>query len=303
MLNLVAIEPRRFPEYEAAVCDAGGSLSQVSKDVRALIWTDYSQPNALAELLDSNPQIEWVQLPFAGVDAFSDVINRDVRFTSAKGSYREPVAEHALALSLALMRAIPERVRATSWGKSFAVSLFDSNVLIYGGGGITEELVNLLAPFRAKITVLRKRPQQMVGVNSVLASTELLSELPKADLVVITAALTSETSRVFNRQAFEAMKPSAYLVNIARGPLVHTDDLIDALSSGELAGAALDVTDPEPLPEGHPLWQAKNILITPHTADTREMVVRLFSDRIRENVLAFFGGEALVGQVSAELGY
>ncbi|MEO0027205.1 MAG: hypothetical protein RL716_536 [Actinomycetota bacterium] len=278
MLNLVAIEPRSFPEYEAAVSDAGGSLSKVSKDVRALIWTDYSQPKALAELLDSNPQIEWVQLPFAGVDAFSAVINRDVRFTSAKGSYREPVAEHALALSLALMRAIPERVRATSWGKSFAVSLFDASVLIYGGGGITEELVNLLAPFRAKITVLRKRPQHMVGVNSVLASTELLSELPKADLVVVTAALTSETSRVFNRQAFEAMKPSAYLVNIARGPLVHTGDL-------------------------HPLWQAKNILITPHTADTREMVVRLFSDRIRENVHAFFGGEALVGQVSAELGY
>jgi phosphoglycerate dehydrogenase-like enzyme len=92
-------------------------------------------------------------------------------------------------------------------------------------------------------------------------------------------------------------------VNIARGPIIETEALVDALNSEVIAGAAVDVTDPEPLPDGHPLWDAKNVIITPHTADTNEMVLRMFSVRIRENVAAFLGDSKWVGTVSAELGY
>ena len=106
----VAMEPKQFPEYVQAVEQAGGIVVEMGPEIKGLIWLDYSKPAALAEMLDKNPQIEWVQLPFAGVDAFSEIIKRPIRFTSAKGAYREPVAEHALALSLALMRIIPERV-------------------------------------------------------------------------------------------------------------------------------------------------------------------------------------------------
>ena len=99
------------------------------------------------------------------------------------------------------------------------------------------------------------------------------------------------------------MKPTAYLVNVARGPIVVTADLISALEDGLIAGAAVDVTDPEPLPDGHPLWNAPNIIVTPHTADTRAQVVRLFSTRIQENVRAFATGTGWVGQVDPVLGY
>lgn len=297
------MEPKSFPEYLQAVADTGGQVVPLSKEVRALIWLDYSAPCALAEILDANPQIEWVQLPFAGVDAFSQIIKRPIRFTSAKGSYREPVAEHALALSLALMRIIPERVRTNTWGRQFADSLYESNILILGGGGITEELLKLLTPFRARVTVVRKRPANMSGAHKVVALSQLETELPNSDLVILAAALTAETRHIFDAKKFDLMKSSAYLVNIARGPIINTDDLVKALNNESIAGAAVDVTEPEPLPDGHPLWSAKNIIITPHSADTRKQVVRLFSDRIRENVRAYITGSGWVGEVDPELGY
>lgn len=300
---LVAIEPKSFPEYAQAVLDAGGTVAPMSQEVRAVIWTDYSQPKALTDLIDTNPQLEWVQLPFAGVDAFAEVLDRKVRFTSAKGSYREPVAEHVLALTLAHLRIIPERVRSVTWGRKFAASLYDANILIFGGGGITEELIKLLQPFRSQITVVRKNPQPLDGAKRTLAFDQLDAELPKADVVILAAALTPETTGLFDSSKFALMKPTGIFINIARGPMVKTDDLVQALNDEVIAGAGVDVTDPEPLPDGHPLWTAKNIIITPHTADTREQVVRLFSDRIRENVAAYISGQGWVGVVDPTLGY
>lgn len=297
------MEPKTFPEYLQAVVDSGGEVVPIGPDVRALIWLDYSQPQALSDLLDANPQIEWVQLPFAGVDAFSEIIKRPIRFTSAKGSYREPVAEHALALSLALMRIIPERVRTQTWGRQFAESLYDSNVLIFGGGGIAEELIKLLAPFRAKVTVIRKRAENVIGAAQTLSFEHLEDELPKNDLIILAAALTPETLHIFDERKLSLMKSTAYLVNVARGPIINTNHLVTALNTEAIAGAAVDVTDPEPLPDGHALWSAKNIIITPHSADTRKQVVRLFSDRIRENIRAYASDTGWVGEVDPVLGY
>jgi phosphoglycerate dehydrogenase-like enzyme len=201
------------------------------------------------------------------------------------------------------MRIIPERVRTQTWGRQFAESLYDSNVLIFGGGGITEELVKILEPFRSKVTVVRKRPNPVAGAAKTVSFDQLDQELPDADLVILAAALTAETQQLFDAKKFALMKNSAYLVNIARGPMVNTSDLIDALNSEVIAGAALDVTDPEPLPDGHPLWSAKNVIITPHSADTRKQVVRLFSERIRENVVAYSSGLGWVGIVDPVFGY
>lgn len=299
----VSILPRSFPEYEEAVKKAGGELVSFDESVGAIIWTDYSKPNDLDNLLERNPQISWVQLPFAGVDAFAEIIKRPVRFTSAKGAYRKPVAEHALMLMMALGRVLPERVRATSWGESFAVSLYDSKILIIGGGGITEELLLLLEPFKTHVTVIRNRDIVLLGANETKTFESLDAELSKADFVVLAAALTDQTRGLINARRLKLMKKTSYLVNIARGPMVVTPDLIDALNAGGIAGAALDVTDPEPLPDGHPLWHAKNILITPHTADTRAQVVPLFSERIDANVKAYTGQGEWVGVVDSTLGY
>jgi phosphoglycerate dehydrogenase-like enzyme len=301
--NLVAIEPKSFVEYETAVAGAGAKLAELDANVGALIWTDYSQPAALANLLAENPQLEWVQLPFAGVDAFASVLQNPVVFTSAKGAYREPVAEHALALCLALARKLPERVLAKSWGKKFAVSLYDSHVLIVGGGGIAEELVSLLAPFKCRVTVVRKHTADIEGATETVGFDRLDEFLPQVDFVVLAAALTSETLYLFDARRFSLMKPSAYLVNVARGKMIDSGALIDALRNETIAGAAVDVTDPEPVPDGHALWTTPNLLITPHTADTNAQVVRLFSQRIDVNVRAWLTGSDWAGRVDPQLGY
>ncbi len=288
----IAIAPHSRNEFDAAVLAGGGAPSQLDPTAKALIWTDYSQPDLLRIALDENPQLEWVQLPFAGVDAFSDVISRSPLFTSAKGAYSEPVAEHALALFLALGRAIPTRVLAKTWGQKFAVSLYESSVLVVGAGGIAAEIVRLLEPFGCPVVCL--------GSNDIHRLDE---ELPKADFVLLACALTDRTRYLFDAQKFALMKQTAYLVNVARGSVVVTSDLIAALEAGELAGAGLDVTDPEPLPDGHPLWDTPNVIITPHTADTDAQVVRMFAERIRENVSAYLGSGAWVGVVDKKLGY
>lgn len=301
--KLVSIEPKSFDEYAKAVANAGAQVAPLSSKVGALIWTDYSQPQALKELLEANRQIEWVQLPFAGVDAFVDVLQHPVVFTSAKGSYRQPVAEHALALCLALGRKLPERVLAKTWGKKFAVSLYDSHIVLVGGGGITQELVSLLAPFNTRVSVVRKHPTSIDGASETVGFDRLDEFLALADFVVLAAALTDETLYLFDERRFSLMKPSAYLVNIARGKMVDSAALLKALESGVIAGAAVDVTDPEPLPDGHALWNAPNLIITPHTADTNAQVVRLFSQRIDENVKAWLHGNDWVGLVDKQLGY
>jgi phosphoglycerate dehydrogenase-like enzyme len=302
--NFVAIEPRSFPEYEKALELGGAKLSPMGPDVRGLIWTDYSSPTALGELIDRNPQLEWVQLPYAGVDAFADHLEKKVVFTSAKGAYREPVAEHALMLALALGRKLPVRIKASSWGKREAFSFYDSKVLLIGAGGISEELTKLLAPFRAEITVVRNNAElPFAGAKKVAGLEKLDNLIPEADLVIVTCALTDQTRGLINYKRLSIFKPTAYLVNVARGPIVVSDDLIRALDDGLLAGAGLDVTDPEPLPVGHAFFGRDDLILTPHTADTKEIVTRLFATRIEQNVKAFLGNGAWVGEVSPSLGY
>jgi phosphoglycerate dehydrogenase-like enzyme len=288
----IAIEPSGRSEFESAVVAADCEVAPLTPEVKALVWTDYSRPELLRQTLDANPQLEWVQLPFAGVDAFADLLTRHPVFTSAKAAYSEPVAEHALALMLALGRAIPERVRAKSWGEKFAVSLYESKVLVVGAGGIAQELVKLLEPFGTEVVLCRRGEHE-----------KLLKELPAANFVVLACALTDETRNLFDREMLGRMRADAYLVNVARGGVVVTEDLVEALNNGVIAGAGVDVTMPEPLPDGHPLWEAKNCIITPHTADTEKQVVRLFAERIEVNAKAYAAGSDFIGVVDKELGY
>ena len=302
-MTQIALEPNAPPIFRAAIENQGAKVAPLGPDVCGMVWTDYSKPELLAKTLDENPQLTWVQLPFAGVDAFASILGANVTFTSAKGAYRQPVAEHALALCLALGRAIPMRVRAKTWGPKFAVSLYESKVLVIGAGGITNELLRLLAPFECNITVVRRESHQVAGAHETLTFDHLDDELPKADFVVVAAALTDQTRGLFDSRRLSLMKRSAFLINIARGAHIVTDDLLQALKQGKIAGAAIDVTEPEPLPDGHALWNEPNCLITPHTADTPEQVNRLLAERIGENVAAFMGNGSWVGLVDPIKGY
>ncbi|MDB4018652.1 D-isomer specific 2-hydroxyacid dehydrogenase family protein [Aquiluna sp.] len=304
--NLVALGPGKVSAYLEAIKFAGAEVVELSGDVEALIWTDYSRPELLAETLDNNPQLKWVQLPFAGVDAFKKVLDRPITFTSAKRSYSEPVAEHGLALSLALARVIPERVTTKTWGRQFADSLFDQDVLIVGGGGIAESFASMLKPFRSKVVVVRKRPDESFlddFQGKVVGFEEFNAEVAKAKLVMVACALTDQTKFLFDRRVFSMMRSDSYLVNVARGEVVNQEDLVEALRSGQIAAAATDVTYPEPLPDEHEMWQLDNLLITPHTADTKEIVTALFAERLRVNVAAWLSGKKLTGVVDPKLGY
>ena len=304
----VAILPTAEPRFAAAVEQAGGVVAPLSPHTRGLIWLSYARAAELGEVLALNPQIGWVQLPWAGVDAFSEVLaghQRDeLLVTSAKGAYAQPVAEHALALTLASLRLLPERARARSWNAEPAgESLYGRTVLIIGAGGIARELIRLLEPFGTHIVVVRRSAGAVPGADRTVQTYLLTDELPHADVVIVAAALTGGTRHLIGAPELAIMKPTARLVNIARGPLVDSAALVAALAGGAIAGAALDVTDPEPLPDGHPLWDQPRCLITPHMADTPEMTAPLLAERIRLNVAAFLGNGPFVGVVDLVAGY
>ncbi|MEX2626034.1 MAG: D-isomer specific 2-hydroxyacid dehydrogenase family protein, partial [Ilumatobacteraceae bacterium] len=269
----------------------------------ALVWTDAKDAQALRDALEARPQIAWVQLPFAGIEPFADVLDDDRTWTCGKGVYAEPVAEHVLALALGGMRGIGRYARETSWSGPYGINLLGASVTILGGGAITTSLVRLLRPFGAHVTVVRRNPEPIEGVAEVVGTDRLHDALRDRDLVVLALALTPETTGIIDADALTAMADHAWLVNVARGRHVVTDDLVAALREGTIGGAALDVTDPEPLPDGHPLWSLPNVIITPHIGNTPEMGRVLLVARIRENVQRYVDGRELLGPVYVDLGY
>ena len=270
-----------------------------------LVWTDPRAVGKLGDVLRAHPEISWVQLPMAGVERVAEagLLDDGRQWTSAKGAYAEPVAEHALALLLAGLRYLPERARAHSWGEPAALTLFDQPVTIVGGGGIATALVSLLAPFRTRVTIVRRSPEPVAGAAMTVGPSRLHEALAGARGVVLALALTPENRGLIGQKELEIMDEQAWLVNVARGGLVDTNALVEALRSRSIGGAALDVTDPEPLPADHPLWDLPNCLITPHTADTPEMTRPRLAARIAGNIQRLTNGQELVGRVDPKLGY
>jgi phosphoglycerate dehydrogenase-like enzyme len=305
--NRIAIAPERPKWAIDAVASGGGVVTDLADAPSALVWVDFSA-RRIAELkaaLATQPSILWVQLPIAGVERVFEahLVDRSRAWTSAKGLYAEPVAEHALALALTCLRKLPDRARARSWGVPAATTLYDQPVTIVGAGGIATALIALLAPFRTEITVVRRRPEPVAGAHRTVGVSALLDALASALVVVLALAVTEQTKRLISTEQLASMRSDAVLVNVARGRLVDTDALVAALRSGGIAWAALDVTDPEPLPDGHPLWELPNCLITPHTADTIEMNTTKLAARIARNVRRFVEGAPLEGLVDPSLGY
>ncbi len=301
----IAVGPQHAPFATDAVTAGGGTLVDIAEQPDALVWLDPRAVQSLADQVAAAPTLQWVQLPFAGVEnvVASGLLDHDHLWTCAKGSYAEPVAEHALALSLAGLRHLRTRVSARSWGKAAGTSLYDQKVTILGGGGITTRLLEQLAPFRVEATVVRRKSDPMPGASRTVPVAALDEVLPGALVVYLALALTPETTGIIGAHQLGLMDETAWLVNVARGGHVDTDALVAALVAGSIAGAALDVTDPEPLPDGHPLWELPNAIITPHTADTIEMIQPLLAERIRTNVVRFAAGEELVGLVDPDAGY
>ncbi len=298
----IATAPVSAAWIDASV-EAGGGQLVAPADATAVVWTQADDPGGLARLLAANPQIDWVQLPWAGIEPYLPLLGHDRTWTCAKGVYADPVAEHALALLLAGFRNLHDYARVRTWTGDAGRNLIGARVTVFGGGGIAEALIELLTPFRCVITVVRRTPGPMEGVDRVVGPGDRLEALRGAEAVVLALPLLPSTVGLIGPDELAAMEPHAWLVNVARGAHVQTDVLVDALASGSIGGAGLDVTEPEPLPDDHPLWSLPNAIITPHTANTRAMARPLLSARITDNVRRYAAGQPFVGLVDIDAGY
>lgn len=305
MSEIIAIQP--FDEHFAQLAkDAGAMIAAEGDKPTGVFVVPFTGTEPLQELLAEHETIEWVQLPLAGVDKFLEIIRdrTDITFTSAKGAYSKPVAQHGLALTLALLNDLHRRARASKWDSvQTGEMLYNKRVTILGGGGIAEEYARLIAPFDCRITAVRHSDKPVPGTDRTVQTDEFSALLPETDVLFLASALNDETRGIVNAEALRALPETSIVVNISRGPIVDTDALVAALRSDEIFGAALDVTDPEPLPDGHPLWSEPRALITPHTADTIEQVTQLLGERFVDNIERRASGKELTGIVNAERGY
>jgi phosphoglycerate dehydrogenase-like enzyme len=303
---IVSVTPVRYPQIAERILQAGAFLGPPA-EADAIVWTDPDDPEHLADILMESPA-RWVQLPFSGVESFAaaGLLDPGRTWTSAKGIYGPAVAEHALALMLAAARCLPLYARRDHWTSrddSQARRLLGQRVLLVGTGGIARSLARLLEPLETTILAVNRSGRPMQGATSTSTMDALPSLVSQVDWVVLALPHTAETTHLFDAAMLKAMSRQAWLINVARGAIVDTAALVEALTTGGIAGAALDVTDPEPLPDDHPLWSLENVLITPHIANTWDMALPELAARVERNVIAFMNGQPLEGVVDVALGY
>jgi phosphoglycerate dehydrogenase-like enzyme len=294
--------PATEAELERAVCDAGGRTTLLH-EADAVVWPSWGDADALSALLDQAPRVSWVQLVTSGVDSLLPALDGQRLVTSAKGAYSGPIAEHVVAVTLALLRDVPGYARSRDWRPRPAATLHGTRVTILGGGGIASALLELLPAFGCRTTVVRRRVAPMPGAVDVVGPDQLPEVAGHTDVLVLALPLTQETHHLVDAELLARLPPTAVLVNVSRGAHVDMLALADALKGGRLAGAALDVTDPEPLPPESPLWQLDRCLVTPHVACTPGLGREHLLERVRENVRRRRAGLPLLGAVDPTLGY
>jgi phosphoglycerate dehydrogenase-like enzyme len=288
-------------DLEQAVRD-GGALVVPFEEADAVVWAA-DEPEDLAALL--HPGIRWVQLLSAGIeDWFEAGVVDDCRlWTAGQGVHAGPIAEYLLAAILAGARGFPAYARQRSWQMRPPRQVAGSTVGIVGAGGIGRRLIELLRPFGVRVLALTRGGRTIPGADVSLGPDGLEPLLRESDYVALAAPQTAETRRLIGAPQLALMREHAWLVNIGRGAVVDTDALVDALRAGRIGGAVLDVTDPEPLPDAHPLWDLPNVLVTGHTASSWELGRPAFLERLRTNVSLFARGEPLLGLVDVRGGY
>jgi phosphoglycerate dehydrogenase-like enzyme len=264
--------------------------------------------------LDAAPDFRWAQSGSAGVDRYitiPELMSRDeIVLTNMKGMYGPVIAEHVFAMMLSHTRNLPQYLdadRRGAWDRGPAntmSALQGSTMLVVGLGGIGSEIAMRADAFNMRVlaTARTERPAPPY-VDALGTAPDLDRFLPDADVVVLAVPLTDETRGMIDARTIARMKDGAWLVNIARGAVVDTNALVEALDSGKIGAAFLDVTDPEPLPEGHTLWNRDNVLITPHVAARAELSLERRMALTLENMRRFGAGEPLLNVVDKAAGY
>lgn len=246
--------------------------------------------------------LQWFHCSFVGVDhpIFRGIGERGVTVTNAPGLTAIPIAQYVLAMMLRHAKGLDQWAAAQNeraWRRVASDELTGRTVAIIGTGGIGTEVARLARAFGMRVLGMRRRPELPENVDALYPPEQLHDLLSEADYVVLACPLTKHTQGMMNAAALAAMKPTAYLINVARGPIVEETALLEALREGRIAGAALDVFDDEPLPSGSPLWDLPNVVVTPHNSgaspQTGERGAQLFIDNLRR----FAAGEPLLNVV------
>ncbi|RJP23937.1 MAG: MBL fold metallo-hydrolase [Candidatus Omnitrophota bacterium] len=295
------------PNVEFVKADSNREVLEKIADVDGMLgFIDEEQFKAAKKL-------RWVHSIMAGVNGylFPEFVNSDVVLTNARGMHGAPIADHVIGMTLMFSKGLAVHYKQQILNPRFRqvpnyklTELSGKTMLILGLGGIGRQVAQRAAGFDMRILAIDpKKMDKPAYVRHIGAPDELDALLPEADYIVSCVPLTEHTYKYINRQRFAIMKPNVIFINIGRGQTVDQEALIEALQSGQIAGAGLDVADPEPLPSDHPLWKMENVIITPHMSGrTVEKDVRVWY-LFRENVRRFVNGEPLLNVVNKSAGY
>jgi phosphoglycerate dehydrogenase-like enzyme len=301
------------PPSEDEQEDARRTLAPILAGTDVLL----TNPIVPADILGRAPALRWVQLTSAGIDrlAESEMVQSDrIQTTTASGIHAVPISEYVIGAMIAFAKGFPTAMRQQTeshWQGYVAKELEDATVAVLGLGAIGRRVAELSKAFGMRVLAMRRSCEtrmtgEQVGepfVDEMLPPSDLTYALEQSDYIVLAVPLTSESQHMIGAEQFGAMKPSAVIVNIARGGVIDQDALIAALKSNRIAGAALDVASPEPLPPDSELWSAPNVMITPHisggTPRYMERAIELFCDNLRR----YLAGEPLRNVVDRERGY
>lgn len=302
----------RFRGTDTLVCAPQEALPGQPVTQEDVDWAQVILGNVPAAMLHGSPALEWLQTNSAGVEAYIQpgVLAGDTLLTNATGAYGLAIAEHMLGMLLELFKKLElyrDAQKSGAWQSQGAVkAVYGSTVLVLGMGDIGGEFAARCKALGAKVIGVRRSPRPCPEyADEVHLLEDLDSLLPQADVVAVTLPGTDATRGLMSRERLAKMKEGAVLLNVGRGFIVDTEALCDALERGHLSGAGVDVTDPEPLPPTHRLWNIPTAVVTPHISgfyhlrETHERIVGIFLGNLRH----FQAGEPLRNLVDFATGY
>jgi phosphoglycerate dehydrogenase-like enzyme len=296
----------RFPDdHILAIGDEKGLVAAGDAEVAF----SGNNPRRVRQLLDATPKLRWYHTVSAGVENMPllELAQRGILLTNNSGSYDIQIAEHLMAFVFAASRQLHryrDSQRAGEWKEQPHQELRDATIVVYGMGSIGGEIARLASAIGMRVIgVRRKNAPSQPGIDRVVAADRLVDVVGEADYLAIAAPLTSETRGAISRDVISRLKPTAWIMNIARGAIVDEPAMIEALHAKRIGGAALDVFTTEPLPKDSPLWTFENVILTPHHAGSSpragERTLALFAENLRR----YKAGEPLINRVDYEAGY
>jgi D-2-hydroxyacid dehydrogenase (NADP+) len=283
----------RFPQLSIDVVDHFSKAAPFMPSAEILLTFG---PMLKDEVFRDAPKLRWVQALGTGVDGVIDQpsLRSDVVITNIRGIHGEPVSEAALMAMLALSRRLPDSVRyqdKRSWTRWPPRLIDGKTVGIYGVGLIAEALAPRCEALGMTVVGFTSTKRDLPGFDRMYLRSELMDVVGELDYLVLLVPYSEETRYSIDAHVFAAMKPTSYLINLARGGIVDEDALIKALENGQIAGAALDVFQEEPLPADHPLWAAKNVIITPHLGGFCDVYAERALPTVEHNMNCFLRGD------------